>query len=247
MEHSRIEWTDHTFNPWVGCTKISPGCTHCYAETLSARFRRPSPWGPKAPRQVTGEAYWRQPLGWDRKAQRQGHPSLVFSGSMCDVFEAHPIVDATRPRLFALIAATPHLDWLLLTKRPDRIADHLPDGWPWPHVWLGTSIETPAYLWRVDVLRTIPAAGRFLSCEPLLEDLGPVNLEGIRWVIIGGESGPGHRPMQVSWVDSLVRQGRDAGAAIFVKQDAARESGQRGALPETLWAYKERPRRHNGT
>jgi protein gp37 len=160
MEHSKIEWTDHTFNPWIGCTKTSPGCTNCYAEPLSARFHKnASPWGPKADRRVTSDAYWREPLRWDRKAQRQGQGALVFSGSMCDVFDAHPTADATRPKLFDLIAKTPHLMWLLLTKRPERIVTHLPDGWPWPHVWLGTSIETPAYRWRADVLRQIPAAG----------------------------------------------------------------------------------------
>jgi protein gp37 len=170
-------------------------------------------------------------------------PAGLLRLDVCDVFEAHPTADATRPRLFELIAATPHLVWLLLTKRPERIAAHLPDGWPWPHVWLGTSIETPEYLWRADALRQIPAAGRFLSCEPLLADLGPVNLEGIGWVIIGGESGTEHRPMAIDWVASLVQQGREAGAMIFVKQDAGRYSGQRGALPDTFWAYKERPSR----
>jgi protein gp37 len=100
---------------------------------------------------------------------------LVFCGSMCDLFKGHPVTDATRPRLWKLIAETPHLTWLLLTKRPERLAAHLPQGWPWPHVWLGTNIELPKYLWRADVLRPIPATERLLSREPLLADLGPLD------------------------------------------------------------------------
>jgi protein gp37 len=244
MEQSKISWCDATFNPVIGCTKITEGCTHCYAAEIAARFW-PGTWGPKGMRQVMGEAYWRKPLSWNRKAQRTGAPVLVFCGSMCDVFEDHPVADATRPRLWKLIAETPHLTWLLLTKRPARVAAHLPPGWGegWPHVWLGTSIELPEYRWRADVLRSLPAAGRFLSCEPLLADLGSLDLRGIGWCIVGGESGPDYRPMELAWMQAIANQCIATGVRLHVKQDAARTDGQRGRIPADLWTYKARPAR----
>ena len=190
---TRIGWADATFNMVIGCTKTSPGCTNCYAEALSDRFGF-SQWGPKGTRRQQSAAYWKQPSQWNRRAQRTGQGLKVFAGSMCDVFDEHPETVGTLPRLWNVIQDTPHLTWLLLTKRPERIAAHLPQGWPWPHVWLGTSIETREYLWRADCLREIPAAHRFLSCEPLLADLGPMNLHGFQWAIIGGEWAPASAP-----------------------------------------------------
>ena len=170
-----VSWCDHTFNGWIGCTKLSPGCTNCYAETIAARFWQETVWGPKATRKLNSETYWAQPHRWNRRAKREQIPRLIFSGSMCDIFEEHPVADATRPRLWTLIADTPHLTWLLLAKRPERIADHLPQGWPWPHCWLGVSVENQRYAnERIPILLSIPAAHRFLSCEPLL---GPLDLE----------------------------------------------------------------------
>jgi protein gp37 len=242
MERSKISWTDYTFNLVIGCTMITEGCTHCYAAEIAARFW-PGTWGPKGVRREQSDAYWRQPLRWNHRAVRTGGIALVFAGSMCDVFEDHPVTDATRPRLWKLIAETPHLTWLLLTKRPERIVAHLPPDWGsgWPHVRLGTSIEMPAYLWRADVLRTIPAAGRFLSCEPLLADLGPLDLRGIDWVIVGGESGPDYRRMDLAWMSSIANQCVAAGVRLHIKQDAARRDGQRGRIPDDLWSFKDRP------
>jgi protein gp37 len=165
-------------------------------------------------------------------------PQLVFACSWSDFFIEQ--ADAWRPEAWEMIRRTPHT-YLLLTKRVDRIADHLPPGWPWPHVWLGTSIETPAYLWRADVLREIPAAHRFLSLEPLLADLGPLNLDGISWVIPGGESGPQHRPMDIPWVESIVNQCVLAQVPVFVKQDSAHRDGQQGRLSDALWAHDWTP------
>jgi protein gp37 len=226
---THITWCDATWNPWRGCIKVSPGCTHCYMYDWHRRYRQDGRTVRRA-----SPATFNAPLSRGWRAPRH-----VFSASLSDFFLEE--ADAWRPDAWDVIRRTPQHRYLLLTKRPERIADHLPNGWPWPHVWLGASVETPAYLWRADVLRTIPAAGRFLSCEPLLEDLGPVNLDGISWVIIGGESGPAHRPMAAAWVASLVRQCRSAGAACFVKQGAGRRAGRQGDLPDDLWSVKERP------
>jgi protein gp37 len=184
----------------------------------------------------SSRATFRAPLS------RKWHEPLdIFSASLSDFFIDQ--ADDWRQDAWEVIRQTPQHRYLLLTKRPERIMDHFPSGWPWPHVWLGVSIETPAYHWRADVLRSIPAAGRFLSCEPLLADLGTLNLDGIGWVIIGGESGKGHRPMTISWVESLAQQCIQAGLPLFVKQDTGGKSGKQGALPDALWTFKERPNR----
>jgi len=184
-ENSSIEWTDHTFNPWHGCTKISPACTHCYAETFSKRVghgkRLPTLWGPKAERKFFGDEHWRTPLRWDAEAARTGRRARVFCASMADVFEALPgelgrRLETTRRRLWDLIAATPHLDWLLLTKRPENVNGMSPwCGMPWPnHVWIGTTVEDQERAdERIPHLQAVPARVRFLSCEPLL---GPVRI-----------------------------------------------------------------------
>jgi protein gp37 len=180
-----IEWADHTFNPWTGCQNVSPACDHCYAETTAKRA--PSTfggWGPHAERKRTSESYWRQPLLWDKRAAKDGVRARVFCASMADVFDnAVPI--EWRQDLFNLIWNTPNLDWLLLTKRPQNIAKMLPVNadfpslaWPWPHVWLGTTVENQAEAdRRIPHLLAVPAAKRFLSMEPLL---GPVDLT--RWL-----------------------------------------------------------------
>lgn len=268
-----IEWCDHTFNPSRGCTKVSPGCANCYAETLSRRNPKVlGEWGPSGKRVVAAESYWRQPVQWDREAKAAGVRRRVFCASLADVFEDWPgaIVDAggrqllandwwpplgmgaggpltlshVRERLGRLIAATPALDWLLLTKRPESagrmMADHMfglreaggRTAVP-GNVWLGTSAEDQQRANdRLPHLLKIPASMRFLSLEPLL---GPVTvgllgvLPGdefpgyqpvhtrLDWVIVGGESGPGARPCHLDWVRALVEECRGV-VPCFVKQ-----------------------------
>ena len=289
-ENSKIEWTHHTFNPWRGCEKVSPGCSHCYAETLSLRNPKTlGVWGRGGTRVIAAESYWRLPLKWDRDAAAAGERRRVFCASLADVFEGRPELARPRARLWNLIEVTPHLDWLLLTKRPENFHAML----PWlngrrdvqPNVWLGVSVEDQRRAdERIPLLLRTPARVRFLSCEPLL---GPVDLAatgwwrcrgcggvgtpenevgmgrcggcgreleardevGVDWVIVGGESGPGARPMRAEWARSLVRQCRDAGVACFVKQlgagpvaDPPAESGRhlRGDLGVRVLRLRDR-------
>lgn len=326
-ENTNIEWCHHTFNPWRGCTKVSPGCANCYADQLSTR--NPTTlgiWGPNGTRIVASQSMWHQPVKWNEEAsnsRRQrgmlwqktrtlpdgrieavdstgfnawfdapwwGNMPIqrqrVFCASLGDVFEdwqgfmQYPAKDEhtgelfnqsawwspnkglikagqttenlihgerpatmqdVRDQLFDLIAATPNLDWLLLTKRPENVINMVPDRWiieGFPtNVWLGTSVENQAMAdKRIPELLKIPAKVRFLSCEPLL---GPVNLksftpfnvshgvtvpescgfwEGIHWVIAGGESGPGARPMHPAWATSLQQQCEAAAVPFLFKQ-----------------------------
>lgn len=257
MGKTSIEWTDYTFNPWWGCTKVSPGCDNCYAEAFDRRVGGRH-WGPMQPRRTMSEAYWHAPRRWDRKAKETGRSARVFAASMADVFDVEAPAGA-RERLWDVIRSTPHLDWLLLTKRPQMAARMLPDDWGsgWPNVWLGTSVENQTEAdRRIPHLLAIPAAVRFLSCEPLI---GPVTLgaalgwrgargvladrpldaihaenlrdSGIDWVIVGGESGPRARPMDLAWARSLVEQCRAASVAIFVKQLGSRPEEDRAMVP----------------
>lgn len=186
-ENSNIEWTDHTFNPWIGCTKVSAACDNCYAEAWDARGlqQRETRWGPHADRTRTSVANWRKPLAWNKDAAASGTRARVFCASLADVFDNHrSISDEWRAWLWRLIADTPHLDWLLLTKRPQNIAKMLPDqfglpawGKGWPNVWLGTTAENQTEAdRRIPHLLAVPAAVRFLSMEPLF---GPVDLTEI--------------------------------------------------------------------
>lgn len=191
-ENSGIQWTTHTFNPWVGCQRVSPGCEHCYAEAYDKRVggaklpdgTKALRWGPQAPRVRTSPANWRKPLAWNRAAEDLGRRDRVFCSSLADVFEDRPELVPWRAELFALIARTPHLDWLLLTKRPGNIGRlwprpiAFPDGSMcyrpgpdfWPNVWLGTTVEDQRRAnERIPELLKVSAAVRFLSCEPLLE------------------------------------------------------------------------------
>lgn len=178
-QDTKIEWAHHTFSPWRGCSKVSPGCANCYAETQSKRNPNVlGTWGPEGARVVASDAYWRQPLRWDRAAAKAGERRRVFCASLADVFEDRPDLVEPRFRLFALIERTPNLDWLLLTKRPENIERLWPAGSVGmlgaPNIWLGTTAEDQA---RADerilhILR-VQAAVRFLSLEPLL---GPVDL-----------------------------------------------------------------------
>lgn len=296
MENSKIEWTTHTFNPWMGCTKVSPGCANCYAETLiDHRFKR-AKWGKGQPRTRTKPAKWLEPVRWNREAAlaqrdmeerrmvsdpRNTEPDIwkvprprVFCASLADWLDDE-VPAEWLANLLMLIHRTPNLDWLLLTKRPENwhfrlnqvgwILDDKPDSdqsanmlrswladWvyskqPPANVWVGTSVEDQRRAdERIPLLLGIPAKVRFLSCEPLL---GPVDLRKsfrmisieplrgsdplpsprdawhgkcretpIHWVIAGGESGPGARPMHPDWVRSLRDQCAAAGVPFFFKQ-----------------------------
>jgi protein gp37 len=215
-----ITWTDHTWNPWVGCTRVSRGCAHCYIERFLA-----GPWVVKR----SSARHWNLPGLWNLEARQRGVKEFVFSCSSADFF--HPTADPWRPAAWRIIRSCDSLVFLLLTKRPERILDHLPGDWGdgYGNVWLGCSVEDRQQLARVDILRTIPCALRFLSCEPLLEDLGTVNLDGIGWVIVGGESEPdpakAPRPMDLAWAWSLLEQARAAGIPRFFKQISGRRQG----------------------
>lgn len=173
-EFSKIEWTDHTFNPWWGCVRVSPACRFCYADTQARRYGH-EVWRKHGPRRLLSDANWAKPRKWNRDAEKVGVPAKVFCASMADVFEDHPDVTEPRERLWEVINATPWLRWQLLTKRPENVADMAPWGNDWPdNVWLGTSVETQRFAdHRIPLLLKIPARTRFLSCEPLLE---PLNL-----------------------------------------------------------------------
>lgn len=222
MDRTIIAWTEHTFNPWMGCAKVSDGCKHCYAERLTSTRMGLSVWGPQAARQITSLSNWRKPMQWNRDAEQTGMRQRVFCASLCDVFEDHPIAAATRPRLWTLIRETPYLTWQVLTKRPERIAAALPADWGagWPHVWLGTSIEQMQVAARADALRAIPAVIRFISYEPALGPLDALDLTGIDWIIYGGESGPGFRSEDKQWARTMRDRCQAEGIAFFHKQSA---------------------------
>jgi protein gp37 len=170
--NTKIEWTDHTFNPWWGCSRVSPACRFCYADRDAKRHGF-QVWRRHGERRMLSDNNWRQPVRWNRKAEKAGVPEKVFCASMADVFEEHPLLDEPRKRLWDLIEATPWLQWQLLTKRPENVAAMAPWGDSWPdHVWLGVSVETMRFAnERIPLLLATPAKTRFLSCEPLLEEL----------------------------------------------------------------------------
>lgn len=239
-ENSKIEWTDHTFNPWIGCTKVSDGCKHCYAENLMATRYKRVEWGTQGKRVRTSEANWKKPLAWNKKAEKLGVRYKVFCASLADVCEIkkdQPEIDWWRNELGGLILETPNLDWLILTKRPENFNElfgyMFPFGYP-KNIWVGTSVENQEQAdKRIPELLNIPAKVRFLSMEPLL---GPVDLglmgtvpsdirpnytatyDLIDWVIVGGESGANARPMHPKWARSLRDQCVEAGVPFLFKQ-----------------------------
>lgn len=226
-DNSAIEWTDATWNPVRGCVKVSPGCKHCYAETFAERFRG-----------VPGHPYTQgfdlrlvperldQPRRWTR-------PRRIFVNSMSDLFQDGVPLDFIE-RVFETMAAAPQHTYQVLTKRAESLRDvvlRLPDALrALPQVWLGVSVEDRKYgLPRIEPLRETPAAVRFLSVEPMLEDLGELDLSGIHWVIVGGESGPKARPMEKAWVVRVRDQCAEQGVPFFFKQWGGvlkRESGR---------------------
>ncbi len=255
-EHTKIEWCDYTFNPWIGCTKVSPGCANCYAARQDGHRKwTPEGWGKGKPRKRTSTANWQQVERWNKAAVGFLRRPRVFCASLADWLDDEVPVEWLAD-LLVLVSATKNLDWLLLTKRPEKfeprmkavseLAGHpaqaLAMSWSgWgdaaPHVWVGTTVEDQQRAdERIPWLLDIPARVRFLSCEPLL---GPVRLSwrevdqqlglilyghlktfenSIHWVIAGGESGPGARPMHPGWVRGLRDQCQAAGVPFLFKQ-----------------------------
>jgi protein gp37 len=274
-ENSKIEWTDHTVNFWNGCTKVSPGCANCYAERRDAHYfptvckderapgeeAKPSHWGVNAARMLRVEAAANEAMRYERRAVKECRRFRVFTNSLADFFEDRRDLDAARATALESMFRTPHLDWIVLTKRPEEMlallkrAERDTDstgcsdwirrwlGWgqerptPPANVWLGTTVEDQERAdVRIPALLRVPAAVRFLSCEPLLGpvDLGRVVIQdgdtlgdalyhqgrgaGLDWVICGGESGPGARPLHPSWARSLRDQCEVAGVPFMFKQ-----------------------------
>lgn len=258
-----IAWADHTFNPWIGCAKVSAGCDHCYAARYGKRYH--VPWTADGARRVTASSTWRQVAGWNAAARKAGVRRRVFP-SLCDIFDtAAP--RQTREAFWSLVARTPDLDWLLLTKRPQNVMKLLPENWGtgWPNVWLGVSAEDQAAAdLRIPHLLLLPAKVRFVSIEPMI---GPVQLRWVRntgtevtdalvghvvstqftvnspvivpkldWVILGGETGPGARRMEMAWARSVAYDCSTAGVPFFFKQwgDAWKDAVQ-DVLDNAKW------------
>ncbi len=209
--NSQIEWTESTWNPVTGCTKVSPGCEHCYAERMARRLKAMGQPNYRNGFRVTMHEHALDlPLGWKR-------PQTVFVNSMSDLFHEDVPVDFIRRVFDVMQRADRHL-FQVLTKRSARLAELAPQL-PWPtNVWMGVTVESCDYLHRVDDLRRVPATVRFLSLEPLLGPLPDLDLTDIDWVIVGGESGPGARTMAEAWALDLRDQCHRAGVAFFFKQ-----------------------------
>lgn len=209
---SRIEWTEQTWNPMTGCTKVSAGCKHCYAEVMARRLQAMGASGyERGFRLTVHPERLLQPL-------RRKKPTTYFVNSMSDLFHAG-VSDGYLDRVFDVIEATPQHTYQVLTKRAERLPEYFSRRTCPSNMWLGVSVENRRHgVPRIDYLRDIPARIRFLSVEPLLEDVGPLNLDGIHWVIVGGESGPKARPMKPEWADAVRDQCEAAGVAFFFKQ-----------------------------
>lgn len=249
---TKIGWTGETWNPTTGCDRISPGCDNCYALTMAGRLKLmgqakyqndgdPRMSGPGFGLTVHPDTLG-IPLGWRK-------PRMVFVNSMSDLFHKD-VPDEFICRVFGVMFEAPQHIYQVLTKRPQRMAALFGD-WDsvWdrlcvsahPSAWLGTSIESDRYAWRADRIREIDAAVRWLSLEPLLGPLPSLDLTGIDWVVVGGESGPRFRTMDVGWLGDIAAQCDDLSIPLFVKQDSHRHSEQQGRIPDELWARKEFP------
>lgn len=265
-ENSKISWTHHTFNPWIGCTKIAAGCANCYADAQDKlRKWTANGWGAGQPRKRTSEANWKQPLKWDREAKEAGERRRVFCASLADWLDAE-VPDTWRADLFALIEATPNLDWLLLTKRIGNEQDTPWLHWAWErglrNIWAGVSIaEQQDAETLIPTLMGCPAAVHFISVEPLISkvDLREVlAYEGDEygllysfatvcppstfWVIIGGESGGKRREMPIEAARSMIEQCKSVGIPVFIKQDSAFRSGEQGRFTNEEFALKQFPK-----
>lgn len=298
MSITTIQWTDRTWNPIRGCSRVSPGCVNCYAERQALRFAgvgSETRGGPFAGfvTKSNGHAAWtgkveliesklEEPLHWQK-------PCKVFVNSMSDLFH-ESLPDEAIDRVFAVMALCPHITFQVLTKRAERMRRYFSEnhgfearrrvqdvldppgnrgqkeheaafklygGWPLPNVWIGVSVESRAYLGRIDVLRETPAAIRFVSIEPLLENLDGPNLRGLDWAIVGGESGPGARPFHIDWARFILSHCRRVGVAPFLKQLGSNpvwghdnqklhltdsHGGDPSEWPEDMRDYREFPR-----
>lgn len=209
---SKIEWTEQTWNPATGCTKISPGCKHCYAETMANRLQAMG-----TPGYDNGFKLSLMPERLSQPLNRK-KPTMYFVNSMSDLFH-EDIPDAYLDQVFAVIRQTPRHTYQILTKRAERMREYFASRSVPANVWLGVTVEDKEYgVPRIDQLRGITAQIRFLSVEPLLEDLGTLDLSGIDWVIVGGESGVRARPMKAEWVDNIHKYCKMYSVAFFFKQ-----------------------------
>ncbi len=230
-DKTAISWTQHTWNPWRGCERISPGCARYYMFAQQERVGLD-------PNIVARTKTWGDPDRWQRECAKNGKQEMVFTCSWSDFFIED--ADAWRPEAWAVIKRTPNLIYQILTKRPELIADRLPPDWHegYPNVWLGVSVENKRFLTRMDTLRKIPVVVRFISAEPLLQDLMPEledHVEGFSWTIVGGESGNGSkdfRPMPHEWARNIRDLCQRRGIAFFFKQSAAfRTASSTGSIP----------------
>lgn len=245
-ENSKIEWTDHTMNFWIGCQEMSPACDFCYARVQNNHWKWVDGWGPHGERRMTGATNWNKPFRWDREAQASGKRTFVFSNSLSDFFD-NKIDPEWRRAAWDVILRCQNLTWLILTKRPQNIAAMLPKTWDlkWANVWLGTTVENQEEAERrIPHLLAVPAEKHFLSCEPLL---GPIDLRAVAWghsnalnrvdwIICGGESGPNARPMHPDWARSVRDQCQATGTPYFLKQwgEFGDEDSSRRAEPMAL-------------
>lgn len=239
-DHSTIEWTDASWNIVTGCDRVSPGCDHCYIERtppFRIERRRFDDQGRMGIRLHPDRLDW--PLRWRK-------PRRIFTPSLGDLFHKD-VPDEFIGRVFDVMMQAEQHTFQVLTKRPQRMKAFvdmwLGESWAqWiENLWLGTSIESDRYAWRADHLRGTPAAVRWLSLEPLLGPLPSLDLTGIDWVVVGGESGPGHRDMHPDWLNEIAVRCHLAGVPLFVKQDSHARSGQQGRIPDVLWARKDMP------
>lgn len=220
-EKTAISWTQHTANFWIGCRQVGPGCANCYAKSIVEKY------GKRFEEVRRTKSAWTDVVRWNRAAQAAGKQEMVFTCSMSDFFIED--ADQWRPEAWNLIKDTPNLIYQILTKRPELIAGRLPADWGqgYPNVWLGVSVENKRFLIRMDTLRRVPVVLRFISAEPLLQDVMPElesHIDGFSWVIVGGESGNGSndfRPMPHEWARNIRDLCRRRGIKFFFKQSAA--------------------------
>lgn len=239
MKDTGIQWTDNSQNFWWGCVKVAQGCKNCYAEGVATRFYGRKVWGPNSERRIASEKIWNDPKRWNAQAEREGRRIKVFCMSMGDFLEDHPQLVEPRKRAVGIIESTPHLDWQILTKRPENAGMTRWNGnWP-ANVWFGASAANKDELDTVaHHLLCADAKVRFLSLEPLvgpMPELGYdwLNSKMIHWVIAGGESGPAARPCCVEWLGDIVKQCKADAVPVFVKQ--------LGAAPKRIGMLKFHP------
>jgi protein gp37 len=231
-EETKIAWTHHTFNPWMGCQKVSEGCRNCYAEQLVTGRMGRNLWGPEESDQNNGrqktKSPWKKVKRWQKKAADNNEIRLVFTGSLCDIFEDAEIPNNYRPQVWDVIRSSPNLHFQLLTKRPQNIAGMLPDDWGdgYDNVWLGCTIERNDVAHRHYQLVRNPAKVHYVSYEPAIGPLDQMPLDDIEWVIYGGESGSDYRDHNIEWPRNMRERCEKTGTAFFYKQSPAYKTEQ---------------------